>query len=183
VTRRGGGGAGHAARVAAAWLLLGFIFAMFLAAAAPLALGDHSYVLRTGSMVPTMNPGDVEVVQPIGPLAARIGDIVAFRDPQWQGRLVSHRVRAIQRVRDRVNFITQGDANTGREHWSVPADGAIGRVIYRIPKLGYAVAWLGTPVGRAGVIVLPAVLLMASLLARLWRRPPDRAETPDELGA
>jgi signal peptidase len=177
------GGIGRAARIAAIWAVLGFIFAVFLAAAAPLALGDHSYVLRTGSMSPTIDPGDVEVVQPIGPLAAKVGDIVAFRDPQWQGRLVSHRVRAAWRVRGRVNFITQGDANTGREHWSVPADGTIGRVIYRVPKLGYVVAWLGTPEGRVGVIVLPAVLLMASLLARLWRRQPDGAEAPDELGA
>lgn len=174
---------GRAGRVAASWLVLGFIFALFLAAAGPLALGDHSYVLRTGSMSPTIDPGDVEVVQPIGPLAAKVGDIVAFRDPQWQGRLVSHRVRAIERVGRHVNFITQGDANTGREHWSVPADGSIGRVIYRVPKLGYVVAWLGTPEGRVGVIVLPAVLLMASLLARLWRREPERVETPDELGA
>lgn len=173
----------RAARVAATWAALGFVFALFLAAAAPLVIGDHSYVLRTGSMSPTIDPGDVEVVQSIAPLDARIGDIVAFRDPQWQGRLVSHRVRAIDRVGGRINFITQGDANTGREHWSVPAQGTIGRVIYRIPKLGYAVAWLGTPEGRAGVVVLPAVLLMASFLARLWRRQPDRSEISDELGA
>lgn len=174
---------GHAARIGVTWLVLGFVLTLFLAAAAPLAVGDHSYVLRTGSMAPTLNPGDVEVVQSIAPLEAKVGDIVAFRDPQWRGRLVSHRVRAIERVGHGVNFITQGDANTGSERWSVPRNGTIGRVLYRVPKLGYAVAWLGTPEGRVGLIVLPAVLLMASLLTRLWRRQPHLPETSNDLGA
>jgi signal peptidase len=174
---------GLGARVAAIWTILAFVFALFLAAAAPLAIGDHAYVLRTGSMAPTIDPGDVEVVQPIAAIHARIGDIVAFRDPQWRDRLVSHRVRAIDRVGNRVNFITQGDANTGREHWSVPAGGTIGRVIYRVPKLGYAVAWLGTREGRIGLVILPALLLMASLLVRLWRQQPDHRKARDELGA
>jgi signal peptidase len=170
-------------RTAGLWQAIGFVFALLLAAAAPLAIGDHSYVLRSGSMAPTMDAGDVEVVQSISPLKARVGDIVTFRDSKWGNRLVSHRARAIQRVGGRVNFITQGDANTGREHWSVPVTGTIGRVIYRIPKLGWAVNVIGTPAGRAGLIVLPAVLLMASLLVRLWRRPDERQETSDELAA
>lgn len=157
------------AATASGWAIAAFILAVFLGAAGPLAFGLHPYVLRTGSMRPTMNPGDVEVVQSISPLAAKIGEIVAFRDPQLQGALVSHRVRAIERVGNRVDVITQGDANTGREHWSVPAQGTIGRVVYRIPKLGYAVVWLGSAPGRAVFIVLPALLLMASLLRRLWR--------------
>ena len=173
-----------AARVAALWLAIGFVFALFFAAAAPLAIGDHSYVLRSGSMAPTIDAGDVEVVQPVAPLDARVGDIVTFRDSKWGNRLVSHRARAIQRVGDNVNFITQGDANTGREHWSIPVSGTLGRVVYRIPKLGWAVAVIGTPAGRLSLIVLPAVLLMVSLLVRLWRRRPDtRPETSDELPA
>jgi signal peptidase len=173
-----------AGRIAGLWLAIGFVFALFFAAAAPLAIGDHSYVLRSGSMAPTIDTGDVEVARPISPLEARVGDIITFRDSKWGNRLVSHRARAIQRVGDNVNFITQGDANTGREHWSVPVSGTIGRVVYRIPKLGWAVAVIGTPAGRVGLIVLPAVLLMVSLLVRLWRRQPDvRPETSDELAA
>ena len=168
-------GALRIAASACSWAIVAFVLALFVGAAAPLAFGFHSYVLRTGSMRPTMNPGDVEVVQSISPLAAHIGQIVAFRDPERQGDLVSHRVRAIERVGANVAFVTQGDANTGREHWVVPAAGTIGRVAYRIPKLGYAVVWLGTAAGRAAFIVLPALLLMLSLLRRLWR---DRAGHP-----
>jgi signal peptidase len=159
----------RAARTFVLSAALTFVVVLFAAGALPMALGYHSYVMLTGSMRPVINPGDVEVVQTISPLRAKIGEIVAFRDPLRQDALVSHRIRAIGRVGNRVDVITQGDANTGREHWSIPVDGTVGRVVYRIPKLGYVVQWLGTPAGRAGSLIFPALLLMASLLRRLWR--------------
>lgn len=170
-------------RIGGTWLALGFVVTLFLAAAAPVALGYHSFVLRSASMGPTLEPGDIEVVQTIAPLSARVGEIVTFRDPQRQDQLVSHRVRAIERNGGRVEFVTQGDANTGRERWSVPVDGTIGRLAYRVPKLGWVVVWSQTPAGRVTLIVLPALLLLVSLLQRLWRQPPGRTETPHGSGA
>jgi signal peptidase I len=157
---------------------LTFVVVLFAAGALPMALGYHSYVMLTGSMRGTINPGDVEVVQTISPRTAKVGEIVAFRDPVRQDALVSHRVRAIKRVGNRIDVITQGDANTGSEHWSVPVDGTVGRVVYRVPKLGYAVEWLGTPVGKAATLVAPALLLMLSLLRRLWRSPDPSPRIP-----
>jgi signal peptidase I len=157
-------------RLAAIWAVGAFALALLLAAALPLAAGDHSYVVRSGSMAPAIDTGDVVVVQSIHPLQAQVGDIVTFRDPQWGDRLVNHRARAIERVGNKVNFVTQGDANTGQEHWSVPVSGTIGHVVYRVPKIGYGIVLIGTPWGRAGFIVLPALLLMASALRRIWRR-------------
>jgi signal peptidase I len=161
-------GRGRLAGTAALWIAAGFVLGILLAAAAPLAIGDHSYVVRSGSMSPAIDTGDVEVVQPIRPVDAKVGDIVSFRDPHLGHRLISHRVRAIDRVGEHVNFVTQGDANTGQEHWSVTTDGTIGRVVYRVPKLGYAVVWISSLPGRIGLIIVPALLLMASALRRIW---------------
>ncbi|HEY3491865.1 MAG TPA: hypothetical protein VGK43_02865, partial [Solirubrobacterales bacterium] len=61
------------------------------------------------------------------------------------------------------------DANTTQERWKVAADGKIGTVVYRVPALGFAVAWIGSPAGRIGLIIVPALLLIAMLLARIWR--------------
>ena len=73
-----------------------------------------------------------------------------------------------------VSFVTQGDANTGQERWNVPVDGQIGRVLYRVPKIGYALAWTQAPGGRIGLIVIPALLLIALALSRIWRMPQAR---------
>lgn len=158
----------------ALWTVGGLVLCLLLAGAAPLALGDHSYVVRSGSMTPTIETGDVVVAEPIAPLSARVGEIVTFKDPDGSGRLLSHRARAVHRNGNQVDFITQGDANTGQERWSVPVDGQIGRVLYRIPKIGYALVWTQVPGGQIGLIAIPALLLIAVALARIWRGPRER---------
>jgi signal peptidase I len=173
---------GRAVRVGLVWSAIGLVGALLLAAAFPFALGDRSYVVRSGSMTPAIDTGDVLVAKPVAPLDVAVGDVVTFTDPDGSGRLISHRVRTVHAVDGRVNFVTQGDANTGQEHWSVPKDGQIGQVLYRLPKLGYAIARIQTPVGRLGLIVLPALLLATSLLVRIWRRTPERGRG-DELSA
>lgn len=155
------------------WLCLGLIFGSLLAAAGPLAIGDRSFTVRSGSMTPAIETGDVLVTEPISPLAARVGDIVTFRDPEGSGKLFSHRVQAIRPAGEDVHFVTRGDANTSTEHWNVPADGSIGKVAYRIPKIGYALVWTGTIPARIALIVIPALLLCCTGLARIWRPAPE----------
>ena len=164
------------ARVFLVWALGAFVLAVLLAAAAPLAAGDRSMVVRSGSMTPAIRTGDVIVVRPIPPAQARVGEVVTFQDPDGSGRLLVHRVRAVSREGGRYSFTTQGDANTTQEHWRVPADGTIGTVAYVVPKLGFAVSWISSPFGRIGLIVVPALLLAISFLWAIWRPRPARAK-------
>jgi signal peptidase len=78
-------------------------------------------------------------------------------------------VQSVRPVGKDVAFVTRGDANTSTERWRVPADGSIGKVVYRIPKVGYALAWIDTPAARLALIALPALLLLCAALARIWR--------------
>ena len=94
----------------------GFVLAMLLFSVVPLAFGDRSLVVRSGSMAPAIDTGDIVAVHPIAPTAARVGDIVTFDN---HGKLTSHRARAIERRGADVVFTTQGDANSGQEHWKV----------------------------------------------------------------
>lgn len=159
---------GRCALIAGRWTLIGFALGALLAAAAPLASGARSYIVRSGSMTPAVRTGDIVVAQPIAPLRAHVGDIVTFRDPNGSGRLISHRVRAVHRSGGRVAFVTQGDANSAQERWTVPMSGRIGQVRFRIPKVGYALFWTATPVGRIGLTSVPAGLLGCFLLLRIW---------------
>ena len=151
------------------WAVASFVLAVLLAAALPLALGDTSMVVRSGSMTPAIRTGDVVVVRPIAPTEAAIGDIVTFKDPAGSDRLLVHRVRAISRSGDQFEVITKGDANSTQERWKVAADGTIGTVAYRVPALGFAVGWISSPAGRIGLVIVPALLLGLMLLMRIWR--------------
>ena len=163
-------------RAFATWAVSAFVLAILLAIALPLAVGGRSMVVRSGSMTPAIRTGDVIVVRPIAPTEAEVGDVVTFQDPDGSGRLLVHRVRAISREGGQVAATTQGDANTTQEHWKVPADGTIGTVAYRVPLLGFAVGWIGGPVGRISLVIVPALVLAASLLAGIWRVRPEGVE-------
>jgi len=156
----------------ALWLGLGLLFAALFASVGPLALGDRSFTMRSGSMTPAIETGDVVVTEPISPLSARVGDIVTFRDPEGSGKLFSHRVQAVRPVGGDVRFVTRGDANTSTEHWRVPASGSVGKVAYRIPKIGYALSYIDSGPARLALVAIPALLLLWAALLRIWR--PER---------
>ncbi len=150
-------------------IAIGFVLTMLLASVVPLAFGARSLVVRSGSMAPAIDTGDVVAVHPIAPASARVGDIVTFES---HGKLTSHRVRSTGRRGTDVVFTTQGDANTGQEHWKVPANGRIGRVLYRVPKLGFVVVKVQSPVGRFVLIIAPALLLALTVMRKIWRSEP-----------
>lgn len=157
------------------WLAAGAALAVLAAAVAPMALGYHTYTVRSGSMTPTIHTGDVIVSRTIEPRQARPGDIVTFHNPDYGDHLTTHRVRSMRLQGDQIRFLTRGDANSASERWSVEADGSIGRLSYRIPWVGYALARIGSGPGRVAMIMIPALILLALGLIRIW--------APDRVGA
>ncbi|MGZ8652882.1 MAG: signal peptidase I [Actinomycetota bacterium] len=152
-----------------AWIVLGMFGGLVLAVGVPNAFHAKSLTVMSGSMEPTIGTGDVVVARQTSPMDVRVGDIVTFRDPLDLERLITHRVREMHVRGDDVVFVTKGDANTGEEHWALSKEGTIGRVAFRVPKLGYFMIWFHSRFGLLLLIVLPTLLLGASELWRLWR--------------
>jgi signal peptidase I len=160
---------GYALRVAL-HAIAGFAAVIVLAVTVPGLVWHASFTVLSGSMTPTLGVGDVVVDRPIAPLDARLGDIITFRDPDNPKRLFTHRVMRMSATGGNVGFVTKGDANTGVEHWSIPRDGSVGLVLYRVPLAGYVTDRAGSRFGRFGLLVLPAILLAVVELMRIWRR-------------
>jgi signal peptidase len=154
-------------------IALGTAAGLALGATVPRLLGYNVLVALSGSMEPTIATGDLVVGARIRPLDAKVGDIVTFQDPDRQARLITHRVRRMRVSGDRIRFETKGDANNNAETWTIARDGTVGRVEYRIPKLGYVWFWAGGRLGRLLLIVAPALLLGTLELRRIWRRKPE----------
>ena len=153
-------------------VVAGALLALLIAG--PLAFGDHPHTDLSGSMEPAISPGDVVIDEQIAPTEARLGDVVTFRDPEDQGKLLTHRVVGVRRAGSHLWFVTRGDANNTRERWRVPADGEIGRVIYTVPWVGHIAALTRTPLGWALIVGVPLLLLAAEELVRIWRPRPRR---------
>jgi signal peptidase len=173
-----GGGARRIA-VAAIWLPLALALAMLVAVAMPRLFGGHTLTVMSGSMEPAIATGDLVISRQIAPLEAVPGDVVTFRDPDGARRLITHRVTRMKRQGREVRFVTKGDANNASERWSVATGGQIGRVVFRLPKLGYLVWWSRSPSGRIVLLVIPALLLCCWELVRIWR--PGYRERPAEV--
>jgi signal peptidase len=153
---------------AAALVLAVLATALLAGVLAGKALGYQPLVDRSDSMQPAIAAGDVVIVRAIAPAEASEGDIVTFKDPERNDELLTHRVVSVRSRGDTFAFVTRGDANTGVERWTIPAAGTLGRFVARVPRLGYAIAWLGIPAVRLAFISVAALLLGAAALRRIW---------------
>ena len=162
------------------WAIVVAGAALALLIAGPLVVGDHPHTDLTGSMEPAISPGDVVIDEQIAPWEAKVGDIVTFRDPQDESKLLTHRVVKTKDTGSHIKFVTQGDANNTQEHWQVSATGEIARVVYTVPWVGHLAVFARTKIGWGLLIGVPLLLILIEELVRIWRprpRPGERGET------
>jgi len=118
------------------------------------------------SMVPTLNIGDLLIVEGVSSSQdinadPSNGDIIIFRKPYNPSEFVVHRaIEKSQTDNGESYFITKGDNNSARDPWQVKEDDIIGKVIWRIPLLGYIKIFLGTTVGMIVTIILFLILFL-----------------------
>lgn len=155
------------------WATLAAAVGLALLLALPLAFGARPHTVLTGSMEPAIAAGDVVVVESIAPGAAQAGDVVTFRDPEDQSRLITHRVRSVRRAGSQLWFVTQGDANNTTERWRVEVGGEVGRVVYVVPWVGHVAVLARTPLGLLLFLLVPLSLVAVEELVRIWRPRPS----------
>lgn len=86
------------------------------------------------SMTPALNLGDVVIYQKVAPEKISTGDIIVFATPAGT---VIHRVIKVEESNGRYYFTTKGDANKSPDHELVLQENILGKVIFRIPYLGW----------------------------------------------
>jgi len=134
----------------------------------PAVFASRLAVVYSGSMTPAMPVGAVAWMQPVDPAKIKVGDIIAFTQPESTSNVtVSHRV--IEVVKEpALGFQTKGDANEDPDPFTVPAKNVLARVTFNIPRGGYFLAYISRYTrGRIGFglfIALPTVLLIGSAI-------------------
>lgn len=96
----------------------------------------HPSVVLSGSMQPIMYAGDIVIIAKIPADMIEEGDVIQFRK---EGDItVIHRVVKIQETEGRTLFITKGDANNRPDTDPVIPDNVVGKLVFTIPKVGWA---------------------------------------------
>jgi signal peptidase len=120
-------------------------------------------VVMSGSMVPRLPVGGLVFVRPASARDVRVGDIIAFDEPQTghgAATITTHRVVAIQQGPGEPSFRTKGDANNSVDPQLVPAASVIGIAGASVPFLGYLSVFVRSRTGFAVLVIVPAAFLV-----------------------
>lgn len=148
-------------------------------------------VVLSGSMEPTLRPGDAAVLVDRDPATVDVGDVLAFhatRSTARDGTLTLHRAVAVEEE-DGVRVArTRGDASSSIDRRPVPLDGStpVAEVTQRVPLLGHVLLWSQTRPGRLALYVGALLVLAGPAIRwfrRAWHGSDDRpAQRPGRVG-
>jgi signal peptidase len=133
---------------------------------------EHSYVVLSGSMEPTMSPGDVVVVEDIDPEKIEERDVISYKASGAE-RPTTHRVIEVTQENGQPAFRTEGDANEDPDSGVVRASEVEGRVPtiaghpFVIPYVGHVIMFASTQFGFSLLFVTPLVLFVGSEIYEL----------------
>jgi signal peptidase len=156
-------------------LVVVLVVSPFAVYAVPELVGaDESYVVLTGSMRPSIAPGDVVVVKAVPASSIGVGDVITF--DRGSDVPTTHRVIEVLDGDSGPAFRTQGDANEDPDGGLVTPEQVVGRVVFSVPAVGHVVSVGGAPLGFVALVVVPFGLLVLDLgYSALRRRSGDRA--------
>ena len=122
-------------------------------------IGIEPFVVKSGSMEPAIHTGSLCFINKhVTYEELKENDIIAFTAKT--GDKVTHRVVQITSE----GMETKGDANDESDGITTTRANLIGKNIFSIPKLGYAVTALQTTRGRIILITAIIVILLAGFL-------------------
>lgn len=132
----------------------------------------NAYVIVTESMVPTIKVNDAIVVKRVKDNAVKIGDVITFSssDRYFSGLTITHRVIG-KELNESGNYTyrTKGDNNIAADTALVNGNKIYGRVLFKIPKIGYVYNFIASPGGFIFSIIFPVLLVICYECFRIYK--------------
>ena len=132
----------------------------------------NAYIIVSPSMVPTIKVEDAIVIKREDVNSIKVGDIITFNssDPRYSGLTITHRVVKIDKSTEgKLLFKTKGDNNNTEDMAYAQASDIYGKVILKIPKLGYIQYFLSQSYGWLLAIVIPCLSVIAYDIVKLLK--------------
>ena len=114
----------------------------------------------SGSMEPELKVGDIVVSKAVDSSSIKVGDVITYK--MGANTLVTHRVIEVIEMNGSNFYKTKGDANNVEDSDLVSQDNVVGKLALRIPKGGYVVDILTSPIGFIVFFIMPVVVLIGS---------------------
>lgn len=135
-------------------------------------------IVKSESMKPTFNMGDVIVLRTYEDGEIEPGQIIAF---DVQGNTVTHRAVAV----DGGVITTRGDAVEDVDPWGLNSANVRGTYVFKIPYLGYIAKFFRSKAGAMLLIAAASLFLIGLVISELFSSRRARKggdEEEEELG-
>lgn len=139
-----------AVSIALGFIVAGLAFVLF-------APGYDLRFVRSESMRPAINMGDLVISGPVSTAGINPGDIVTY---ELGENLVTHRVLSVEGV----VLVTKGDDNEDSDPRPVQSSQVRGVYLFKIPFVGYLAAFVQGKTGWFLAIILPAMALVGLIV-------------------
>ncbi len=166
-------------------LILIIVFSFYYGAQAALGSEYPALAVASGSMLPTLNIGDLIIVQKIDPSQIHAdpngltGDILVYKRGD---ELIVHRAVNIRPGENGVYWITTRGDNTAANDAEWPSTRLVGKVVARIPAIGNLPLFLHSERNMYILFLALIVILIILMLPFGARREetPQKGEQPTE---
>ena len=171
----------------------------------PYGTSDYNFWLTLATPFDrTLSVGDIIIIQGVNPKDLNTNypnsDIIVFHDPDDYSALIVHRIVRAETVNGTIYFITKGDGNgnqwpqtpqTGFDPWDsssqpgvppgVPASMVVGKVVMRIPWLGWITIFIrDTPLGLPAIILIIMLIVILEFVVPVFREKKPRQESQNQ---
>ena len=150
------------------------------------AKGDYSapvfnaYVVLSGSMLPYIEVKDIVVTKKVPAEELEVGDIITFiaPDSRYGGISITHRIldKYYDESLGSYTYRTKGDNNNVADSALVPNSNILGKVILKIPKLGYLQDLLSSKGGLIFVVLIPCLVILSYDIMKIFKRIGQKAK-------
>ena len=134
----------------------------------------NAYVVLSGSMLPEIKVKDIVVTKKVPAESLEVEDIITFiaPDSRYGGISITHRIK--EKYYDEslgtYSYRTKGDANNVADASLVPNDNVLGKVILKIPKLGYLQDILSSKGGLIIVVLIPCLTILSYDIMKILKK-------------
>ena len=129
-----------------------------------------AYVIASPSMVPTIKVNDAVIIKRVSDDDLHVGDIITFENDELNvnGYTITHRIVGKEQA-DNGEYVyyTKGDNNNIEDDGIVKREDIYGKVILKIPKIGFVQNFITKPMGFLVSILVPVVLILLYELVRV----------------
>jgi signal peptidase I len=141
------------------------------------------YVIISPSMVPNINVYDAVVTMRVPTEKIEMYDVITFlsKDIDTHGTPITHRVVGIVETEDgKIGYRTKGDNNNAEDNALIMEDEVIGKVLFRIPMIGYVRTFITSRIGWLLIVVLPCVGIIIYDIGKLIGLVKNSKAIPDD---